>query len=145
LGCTKIARKISFQAKKALFWMRSESPLITDKVMHEMSLALNIMDIVAAKAKDERAEKINTIEIDVGSLAGVQCDSLQFCMEAACKGTLAEQAEILIHELAALGHCEDCGHEFQPDFFFTRCSNCNGYRVKITQGKELKIRSINID
>ncbi|ACF13613.1 hydrogenase expression/synthesis HypA [Chloroherpeton thalassium ATCC 35110] len=110
-----------------------------------MSIAMSIVEIVTAKANEEHAEKINMIEIEIGSLAGVQREALEFCMESACKGTLADSAAVTIHELAALARCEECGYEFQPDFFFSRCSECGGFRVKIVQGKELKIRSINID
>ena len=57
-----------------------------------MSLAMNIVDLAVTNARAESAQKINQIELDIGSLAGVMIDSLEFCFEAASKETIAEEA-----------------------------------------------------
>jgi Zn finger protein HypA/HybF involved in hydrogenase expression len=49
--------------------------------MHEMSLAINIVEIACQTAKQNGAEEITSIEIDVGQLAGVLEDSLSFCFK----------------------------------------------------------------
>ncbi len=110
-----------------------------------MSLALNIVEIITNKACEEEAEKITEIELEIGEMAGVEQHALEFCMEAACRDTLAEGAVVSYHPVKALAICGDCKHEFKPDFLFTRCPNCNGFKVDVVQGKEFKIRSINID
>ena len=113
--------------------------------MHEMSLALNIVDIITSKAQEENASKITEIDLEVGDLAGIELHALEFCMEEACKNTLADGANIIYNQVGAKARCIDCKHEFEPDFLFTRCPSCGGFKVDVIQGKEFKIRSINID
>lgn len=113
--------------------------------MHELSLALNIIDIVASRAAAEGGHTITEIEVDVGQLAGVQIDSLEFCFQAARKATPAENAALKIIPIPGKGRCSECRHEFAVAAFFASCPQCGGFAVEILEGKDLKIRSISIE
>jgi Zn finger protein HypA/HybF involved in hydrogenase expression len=41
--------------------------------------------------------------------------------------------------------CRDCGHTFEPDDQTFTCPQCFSPRVKITQGEELWVESIDIE
>ncbi len=110
-----------------------------------MSLAINIVDIACQTAKQNDAGRINSIEIEVGKLAGVLEDSLAFCFQAAQNNTLAENAKLNIISIPGKGHCKDCDKTFETDTFFTLCPHCQGFSVDILEGKDLKIKSINVD
>jgi len=47
--------------------------------MHEMSIALSVLDIAIENAKQESTKRINQVEIVVGRLSRVLADSLKFC------------------------------------------------------------------
>ena len=55
--------------------------------MHELSIAMSIVDIAAEYAARDNAKCVTEIEIEVGTLAGVVIDALDFAMEAAIKNT----------------------------------------------------------
>ncbi len=113
--------------------------------MHEMSIAMNVVEIVTSQALQNEAQKINSISLDIGCLAGVMIDSLEFCFTAVCKGTIAEGAELQIDEISAQGRCGDCSEEFKVESYLTACPSCGGFKIDIIQGQELKIRTINVD
>ncbi len=113
--------------------------------MHEMSIAMNIVDIVSATVKDHQADKVNSIDLEIGSLSGILIDSLTFCFDAACKGTPAEGATLNIQEIQGLGKCAECHREFQVEVFLTVCPFCDSLSTEILNGKELSIKSINVD
>jgi hydrogenase nickel incorporation protein HypA/HybF len=113
--------------------------------MHEMSIALSILDIAAENAAQENAERINQVEVTVGRLSGVLLDSLKFCFEVAKNNTIAKDAKLDIIDIPGRGHCQTCKSEFNIDSLFALCPNCNGISINILQGKELSIKSINID
>ena len=113
--------------------------------MHEMSIVAGILDIAENQARVASATVINTIEVEVGQLAGVEIPSLEFCFEVARRGTMAETAELVIHEIAGRGHCPDCAREVAVDFFMAICPECGQGLVEITQGRELRVRSLNVD
>ena len=113
--------------------------------MHEMSIAMNIVDIACKEAQSEGAPFISVIELDVGKLAGVMIDSLKFCYESVCKGTLAENSQLVVNELPGKGHCLKCNSEFEIDSFMALCPHCESYEVEIKQGRELKLKAVTIN
>jgi len=106
---------------------------------------MNIVDIACQTANQNGSEKIKSIEIEVGALAGVMEDSLDFCFQAARMKTIAEQATLDITSIPGTGHCHTCDQTFETDSFFTLCPFCSGFAVDIIEGKELKIKYINVD
>lgn len=114
-------------------------------IMHEMSLAMNIVDIALKTAKQSNAEKINAIEIEVGTLAGVMTDALTFCLEAASKNTAAEHAVIEIIKTPGKARCQGCNMEFNIQAYFEECPDCGEFLTDIIQGKDLRVLSITVD
>ncbi|ABB24318.1 hydrogenase maturation nickel metallochaperone HypA [Pelodictyon luteolum] len=113
--------------------------------MHEMSIAMSIVDAVDAKARAEGAVRISLIELKIGKLAGILPEALRFCFSAAATGSLAGQAQLVIDEPDGRGRCSDCGHEFSVDFYYARCPECGSLRIVIVSGEEFLIQSIIID
>lgn len=111
--------------------------------MHEMSIACSIADIAVAQARAAGAGRVNTVEIEVGRLAGVEVESLRFCWDAA-RGGPAAGAELVIHEIPGRGRCPRCGEESDVDFHVALCPRCEG-PLRILQGRELRVRCLNVD
>jgi hydrogenase nickel incorporation protein HypA/HybF len=113
--------------------------------MHEFSIALNIVDIALKTAKNEGAEKVNEIEIDIGILSGVVIEALEFALESAVKNSMLEGAQIIINKIKAAAICNNCHAEFEPDDAAARCPDCKSVDFDIVRGRELRVKSINID
>lgn len=113
--------------------------------MHEMSIAMSIVDIAISEAAKADAQTIDEIEIEIGQLAGVMLESLSFCLQAAAKNTLAEPATFTLVTIAGQGHCLACQQDIPINEFPAQCPICQGFGVSITAGTELKIRSISIN
>lgn len=107
-----------------------------------MSLALSIVDLVCAKALAEGAGKINEVEVEVGSLAGVLVEALTFCYEVVVRDTPAAGAELKIVEVQAKGRCRSCQTIFVLESLFAACPACGTYEVEIIQGRDLKVLAI---
>jgi hydrogenase nickel incorporation protein HypA/HybF len=113
--------------------------------MHEYSIALNIIDIALKTAKDAGAAKINEVELEVGILSGVVIEALEFALESAIKNTLLENAKININRIKARAKCNNCNTEFEPEDFIAECPVCSSFDFKIINGRELRVKSINVD
>jgi len=113
--------------------------------MHEMSIAINIVDIAVDTARKSSAKKINEIVVDIGRLAGIIPDSLLFCYDSACKDTIAEGSQLKLNIIQAKAVCDSCGHEFDADSPVPLCPKCENLVLQVSGGRELKIKSINVD
>lgn len=113
--------------------------------MHELSIAMNIVEIAEEEAEKSGASRIMKIELVVGKLSGVVYEALDFALQEAIKNTMLEKAEIKIIQLAGEARCLKCSHTFLAENLFENCPKCNHQICQITQGKELKINSLYVD
>ncbi len=113
--------------------------------MHEMSIALNIIDIVLEAAKQERAQRINSIQVEIGAMAGVIPEALTFCFSEAQKNTLAAGAQIDFVITPATAFCAACQHTFPAFERAVPCPRCGDMVVQMNGGTALKVKKINID
>lgn len=110
--------------------------------MHELSIAINIVDIVTEEAKKANSSLISEIEIEIGSMSGVVIEALNFAMEEAVKKTKLINAKLRFIEVKAEANCSKCNNHFDVDDFFAVCPKCGSFETDITKGKELKIKKI---
>ena len=110
--------------------------------MHELSIAQSIVELAEEQARNHQAQCIEELELEIGSLAGIEWQALEFALETCVKETLLENAHIVRHIISGEGRCGDCETAFPVDTLFSSCPACGSYAVKIIKGKELRINSI---
>ncbi len=109
-----------------------------------MSIACSIADIAREQARAAGAQRINAVEIEVGGLAGVELESLRFCWEAAARRSLGGDARLVIHPIPGRGRCGRCRADADVEYPVTLCPTCGG-PLEILCGRELRVRSLNVD
>ena len=112
--------------------------------MHEMSVAMQIVKIAQEQAKEAEVEHFASIELEIGSLAGIELDALKSVWKSAVKTSVLEKAESRIITIPALAKCRSCHAEYELDFLYDACPECGSFQKHITQGQELKIRNLEL-
>lgn len=113
--------------------------------MHELSIALSIVELAEEEAKKADASIISKVEVEIGTMAGIDADALLFAWDSVTQGTIAQQSALVINSIQAEARCLECGKDFPVENFFVQCPDCGSYRYQITKGKELRISSLMID
>ena len=113
--------------------------------MHELSIAMNILNIVEKTAQTNGATLVKDIYVDVGALAGVMIPSLEFGLEIAKRDTCARQAAIHIQEIEGRGSCPACGGTFPMGFYIEPCPRCDDSYLSMVAGDELRVREIEVE
>ena len=114
--------------------------------MHELSIAYNLVEIADEAARKAGAVRVKVVYLRLGALAGVVEDALRFGFPVAAVGTLVEGAELRIEPVAVQVQCDHCAapRTLTPPYAF-RCPVCGQPAVKLVQGRELQIESIEIE
>lgn len=112
--------------------------------MHELSVALGIVKIAEKEALKFNSSKIISIELEIGTLAGVELDSLHFVWPAAVKGTILEHAKKEIKIIKAEALCIDCDTVYSLETNYDECPQCKSSFRSFIKGKELKVKSFSI-
>ena len=128
-----------------MIWQDYYFCFIIEKKMHELSIAMNIIDIAGEYAEKANAKVVHRIDIEVGELSGVVFEALEFAMENAKKNTILEKTECFIIRIPGKVKCENCSYEFDTDNVYTPCPKCGDYRQEIIQGRELRVKSLTVD
>jgi hydrogenase nickel incorporation protein HypA/HybF len=113
--------------------------------MHELSIAMSIVDSVIEAAESEKASRINAFTLEIGSLSGIDLESLEFALGSAVINTALEGVPFKIEAVPARGECPGCKAEFLVEELFNPCPLCGSFNPRILSGKELKIKSIEIE
>nr|NQU89197.1 hydrogenase maturation nickel metallochaperone HypA [Bacteroidota bacterium] len=113
--------------------------------MHEFSIAINIIDIVTDAAESQGAKKVNEIELEIGDLSGVVYEAMEMAMESAVSGTWLENTNITITRIKGKAKCSQCGKMFSIDNLFDQCPECGAFNPVIQSGKELKVKSLQVE
>jgi hydrogenase nickel incorporation protein HypA/HybF len=112
--------------------------------MHELSIVMGIVDIAASAVQKAGARTVDSIELEIGELAGIEMDALYFAWDAAIKNTVLSGAKRDIHFLPGKANCLDCGEVFDMHQLYDPCPKCNNYLNEIIQGRELKVKALTV-
>ena len=124
---------------------KEEFQVYLPHIMHELSIAMSIVDIASKKATESFSEKVTQVELDIGTMSGIEFESLRFALSVAVKDTLLEGTRFKINRIEPLCECNSCTHLYAPGQDFGACPECGNLDIEYIRGKELQIKSLLID
>lgn len=110
--------------------------------MHELSIVMSIVETAEQKVKEHHAQTVESIDLVIGDLAGVDRHVLDFAWDAGVKDTVLQAAKRNIIQVPAMAKCLECDCEFQIKELYDVCPLCGEPLLQIIQGKELQIKSM---
>lgn len=113
--------------------------------MHELAIAQSLLDIVQQEAVPYEGGKVTRIRLRIGKLSAVVPDALRFAFEVVSRGGVAEGASLEIEEVPLRLLCHQCGEMVTVDDPLLSCPHCEGTDVEMISGRELEIRSMEIE
>jgi hydrogenase nickel incorporation protein HypA/HybF len=113
--------------------------------MHEVSVALTLLEGVEAAARDEGAERVSRVLVRVGALSGVVRDALLFAWDVATADTIAAGSTLEVEEIPLVVMCEFCEEERRPlPGSGLLCPECGRPAPRILRGREMQLVSMEI-
>ena len=113
--------------------------------MHELSIALNILDVVAEEAKLRGDVPVTAIHLRIGPLSGVVPCALRSAFDLAREQSAWPAAELLIEEVPVVSYCPACNAERVIESIQElRCPVCGTPTPQVVRGRELEIAALEI-
>jgi hydrogenase nickel incorporation protein HypA/HybF len=110
--------------------------------MHELSIATQLLELVAEAAARHNLRRVNGLRIVIGALGNVVPEALEFAFDVAGEGTVAAGARLEIVEVPIAVRCNACGAESTLEDFAFLCGACGSLDVEVLRGNELYLDSI---
>ena len=113
--------------------------------MHELSIAMSIVDLAEEEARLRNA-RVAAVHLRLGQLSGVVKDALLSCYGMACAGTPLEGSELLIEEVPVEIFCIACqaARVLSSTQWFC-CPECGTPSAAVVHGKELEVCALEIE
>src|ERR1700739_2886967 len=113
--------------------------------MHELSIAIAIIDEVSERAAAERAARVASVRLRVGELSCVVNAALLFAWDLATEGTPAAGSRLEIERVPVMIFCSSCAREQAPaGITLLTCSECGAPSPQIVAGRELEVVSMEV-
>ena len=114
--------------------------------MHELSIALSILEGAAEEVERQGGGRVYAIHLKLGPLSGVVKDALTFSYDLACEGTPFEGSRLVIEDIPVVVYCPECRRE-QPVASIQNfcCSVCGAATPDVVRGRELELAGLEMD
>ena len=107
-------------------------------ILHEATLAENILNIAFDAAEKNHAKKIFAVGLTLGELAGVEVEALTLSFDVLKKNSPAENATLKINRVPCRATCNKCGKTFTLERYNFFCPECDGILI-LQSGRELLV------
>jgi hydrogenase nickel incorporation protein HypA/HybF len=111
--------------------------------MHEMSLAISLIEMASEEAARLAPERIEVLHVRIGVLSAIVPDALRFSFEVAAAGTPLEGAQLAIEEVPLIISCDRCAAEMPAEAPLCICPCCGGPGA-IVSGREIELRALEV-
>lgn len=113
--------------------------------MHELPVTESVLRIVLDHAQRAGARRVVRVNLLLGELSSILGDSVQFYWDLIAEGTLAEGAELCFQRVPAELRCLACGVTFPLDQGDWLCPACGSAQVKVANGDQFLVESIEVE
>ncbi len=112
--------------------------------MHEMSLCEGVLQLMQEHAQSKGFIRVISVWLEVGELAQVEIEALEFCFGAVMRNTLADDAKLHIIRVPGIAWCMQCSQSVPLKQRYEPCPRCGGYQLQMTGGDELKVKELEV-
>jgi len=111
--------------------------------MHEMPVTESILNVVLKHAAMNKAEKVISVNLQIGKLSDLQDEWLQRYFDYLSKGTIAEGAKLKIERTPVIMQCDGCSTCYEVEVAQMDnlvCPACGADRATFFSGREYYIK-----
>lgn len=114
--------------------------------MHELGIMKNVLEVALEFGEQQNVQKILAVNLEVGALSDIVPEFAQMFFELISKGTIAENAKIVIEKIPARIKCRSCGAVIEMDIrnLLYACDQCESQSIELISGREFRVVSLEV-
>ena len=114
--------------------------------MHELSIALSMIEMATEEAERRGGARVTALHLKLGPLSGVVKEALLFSYEVGCNGTPLAGSQLVIEDVPVVIYCWQCQSEQQLDSIQRFCCPvCGTLSSDVVGGRELEFVALEIE
>lgn len=113
--------------------------------MHELALTKSILDIAVSEAEKRKFGRVLSIKLRIGEFSGVVPQFIQNYYDIVSRGTVAENAKLIVEKIPVSIRCNSCGVVSTVDRTHIRCPECGKNDITMLTGREFYVESLEVE
>jgi hydrogenase nickel incorporation protein HypA/HybF len=114
--------------------------------MHELSIALAILDAASEEADRQGGACVSAIHVRLGLMSGVVKEALLSAFELAKEASPLCASRLIIEDVPVLVYCDHCQADRPIESIQSfRCVRCGTASSNVKRGRELEITALEIE
>jgi hydrogenase nickel incorporation protein HypA/HybF len=114
--------------------------------MHELSVAMNIVELAQEEAERHGAVRVSAIHLRLGPLSGVVKEALLSAYDLACENTAVQGTRLIIEDVPIEVYCPQCqARRTLSSMQWFCCPECHTPTPDVVQGRELEVTALEIE
>lgn len=110
--------------------------------MHEMSIAIALVEQLEALASEHGIDRIESATVRAGILRQIVPEALDAAFAVAAQGTRADGAQLTVEVAPAVALCRCCARRFRPQLDCFLCPACGQADVELLEGNHIVLASV---
>ncbi|MCX6559599.1 MAG: hydrogenase maturation nickel metallochaperone HypA [Candidatus Aminicenantes bacterium] len=113
--------------------------------MHELSVVASFVETVEGLVREHKAKSATAIWIKVGPLSGVVPELLESAFDMYRKGTVVENARLVVEKTPLKALCRACRAETERADYSPACPACGSTDLELTGGTDLILERVELE
>jgi len=113
--------------------------------MHEYSIVQALLEQCEHHARANDATKITKVVTKIGKLSGVEPHLLQIAFDTFKEKTICDGAEFVMELQDLVLLCNTCQRESERKEIRYQCSHCHSTDVKVIDGEEMYLMTLEME
>ncbi|SFZ97904.1 [NiFe] hydrogenase nickel incorporation protein HypA [hydrothermal vent metagenome] len=113
--------------------------------MHEYSIVQALINQCDEISKQNDEKKVTKVVIKIGVMSGVEIHLLETAFHTFKESTCCDRAELQINHQKIKLHCNTCNQEYEIDDTEYQCTNCSSSDVRIIDGEDMYLMSLELE
>ncbi len=113
--------------------------------MHEYSIVQALLTQCEDIAAQNEAESVTKIVVKIGKMSGVEPCLLETAFNTFKEKTVCDGAEFVMNVQPLVIECKRCGVQTTLDEIYYKCPACESLDVKVVDGEEMLLLSLEVE
>lgn len=113
--------------------------------MHEYSIVQSLLESCEEHARQNESENVTKVIVKIGVLSGVEPDLLQTAFDTFKEKTVCHNAQFIINHQKVVIACLSCDEESTLEKNEFSCPKCNSTQVKVIDGEDMFLMSLEME
>ncbi len=110
-----------------------------------MSIVQALVEQCEKIAEQNKANKINRVDVKIGILSGIEAHFLESCFDMFKEGTICDGAKLNMQIQKVVVLCKECNEQSELSEHYFICPKCKSENLEVKDGEDMMLMQVEME